>query len=344
MTRQELQAHVDRLPRARWAHIPTPLEELPNLSKQLGIRLFIKRDDCTGLAFGGNKARQLEFSFGDALAQGADCVVHGAASQSNHCRQCAAAAAKLGLECFLVLRRDAHAEPVQGNLLLDYLLGARVQLVDAAMGAELEAAKIKFGEELKAKGRKPYVFAGMRYTALSACAYVSDFVEILDQCDAQNIRPDALYVCSAGATGSGLALAAKALNAPFPVVSVAPIRWGYDTRERMANIANTAAEFLGLEVRLTADDINFTEGYVGEEYGKVTRECLDALKLMARSEGILLDPSYTSKAFAGLLDHVRTGKIAAGATVVFIHTGGTPALFAYDQELDLTAQDVGDAE
>ena len=189
MTRRELQAHVDRLPRAQWAHIPTPLEELPNLSKQLRIRLLLKRDDCTGLAFGGNKARQLEFSFGDALAQGADCVVHGASSQSNHCRQCAAAAAKLGLECFLVLRRDTHSEPVQGNLLLDHILGAHVQLVDAAMGSELEQAKIKFGEELKAKGRKPYVFAGMRYTALSACAYVNDLIEILDQCDALRCTP-----------------------------------------------------------------------------------------------------------------------------------------------------------
>jgi D-cysteine desulfhydrase family pyridoxal phosphate-dependent enzyme len=335
MTRQELQSHVDRLPRARWAHVPTPLEELPNLSQELGIRLFIKRDDCTGLAFGGNKARQLEFSFGDALAQGADCVVHGAAAQSNHCRQCAAAAAKLGLECFLVLRRDAHAEPVQGNLLLDYVLGARVKLVDAGMGSELEQAKIQFGEELKAKGRKPYVFAGMRYTALSACAYVNDFIEILDQCDAQNVQPDALYVCSAGATGSGLALAAKALNAPFSVVSVAPIRWGYDTRARQAEIANTAAEYMGLNVRLTADDVHFTEDYVGEEYGKVTQECLEALKLMARKEGIILDPSYTSKAFAGLIDHARSGKIAAGKTVIFIHTGGTPALFAYDKELEV---------
>ncbi|MCS6862352.1 MAG: D-cysteine desulfhydrase family protein [Abditibacteriales bacterium] len=335
MTRQTLQTQVNQLPRARWAHIPTPLEELPNLSRQLGIRLLIKRDDCTGLALGGNKARQLEFSFGDALAQGADCVVHGAASQSNHCRQCAAAAAKLGLACFLVLRRDAYSTPVQGNLLLDYLLGAHVQLVDAAMGAELEQAKVQFGETLKAQGRKPYVFAGMRYTALSACAYVEGFIEILDQCDAQGVRPDALYVCSAGATGAGLALAAKALNAPFPVVSIAPIRWGYDTRERMAHIANMAAEFLGIATRLTAEDIHFTEDYVGEEYGKVTKECLEALKLMARQEGILLDPSYTSKAFAGLLDHVRSGRIAAGQTVIFLHTGGMPALFAYDKELEV---------
>jgi 1-aminocyclopropane-1-carboxylate deaminase/D-cysteine desulfhydrase-like pyridoxal-dependent ACC family enzyme len=211
------------------------------------------------------------------------------------------------------------------------------------MGSELEQAKIKVGEELKAKGRKPYVFAGIRYTALSACAYVNDFIEILNQCDAQNVQPDALYVCSAGATGSGLALAAKALNVPFPVISIAPIRWGYDTRERMANIANTAAEFMGIDTRLTPSDVHFTEDYVGEDYGKVTKECLDALKLMAQKEGIILDPSYTSKALAGLIDHVRTGKIAQGKTVLFVHTGGTPALFAYDKEL-LSADDADDAD
>src|SRR5437763_9651101 len=160
--REMLQQGLERLPRVALAHLPTPLEDCPRLSAALGdVRVLIKRDDLTGLAFGGNKTRQLEYTLGEALAQEADCIVQGAASQSNHCRQTAAACAQLGLECFLCLRRDAHSEPIQGNLLLDHLFGARVRFVDCGMGPELEAAKEALAEELRSQGRRPYLIGGL---------------------------------------------------------------------------------------------------------------------------------------------------------------------------------------
>src|SRR5437763_1069477 len=160
--RDLLEAGLKKLPRVEIAHLPTPLEDCPRLSAALGdVRVLIKRDDSTGLAFGGNKTRQLEYTLGEALAQGADCIIQGAASQSNHCRQTAAACARLGLECFLCLRRDAHSEPVQGNLLLDHLFGARVRFVESGMGAELESAKEALAEELRSQGRRPYLIGGL---------------------------------------------------------------------------------------------------------------------------------------------------------------------------------------
>src|SRR5262249_1884762 len=199
--RESLENALQTLPRVRLAHLPTPLEECPRLSAALGdVRVWIKRDDATGLAFGGNKARQLEFTLGEALAQGADCIVQGAGSQSNHCRQTAAACARLGIECLLVLRRDAKAEMLQGNLLLDRLLGAQVRFVECGLGPELEAAKAAVGEELRSQGRRPYVIGDPRARILGAAAYAQIGSELAGQLADAGIRPDALYVCSAGPT------------------------------------------------------------------------------------------------------------------------------------------------
>ena len=331
---RELRATLERLPSVRLTHEPTPLERCENLSQALGgIDLWIKRDDCTGLAFGGNKTRQLEFTLGDAVDQGCDAIVQGSSSQSNHCRQAAAACAKLGLHCHLVLSRDAHAGEVQGNILLDQLLGATIEFVDAQLGPELEAAKQAAGDRLREQGRNPYVISGRRGKSRSAAGLFRGTLELAEQLEARGVAPDYLYVCSAGATVCGIALALRALGHPYPIQAVAPIRWPYDVTESFVETSNTLAEELGIDTRLTTGDIRFTEDYVGPDYGVLTSEARAAIELVARTEGILLDPSYTGKAMAGLIDHVRRGLIEPGTTVVFVHTGGTPALFAYAAEL-----------
>lgn len=334
LTNSALRAALERLPRVRLAHLPTPLEPLPRLSAALGdVELWIKRDDCTGLALGGNKARQLEFTLGEAVARNADCIVQGAGSQSNHCRQAAAAAAKLGLECHLVLNRDEHAGTVQGNLLLDQILGARIHWSDAPLGPSLEADKEALAERLRAQGRRPYVIGGARGKLLGAAAYALQVCELVEQCAAAGLAPDILYVCASGATHAGLLLGTRALGIPFPVQAIAPIRWGWDVPAALAATANELARELGLELEVDPGAVRHSEEYVGPAYGVLTREARVAIELVARTEGVLLDPAYTGKAMAGLIDHVRRGTVRPGARVVFVHTGGTPALFAYAEEL-----------
>ncbi|MCZ6675634.1 MAG: D-cysteine desulfhydrase family protein [Candidatus Poribacteria bacterium] len=320
------------MPQVKLGHFPTPLEECPRLSEALGgPRIFIKREDCSGLAFGGNKVRQLTFTIGEAMDRGADTIIQGAASQSNHCRQVAAATAKLGLKCYLRLTRD-NKSVMQGNLLLDHLAGADVELVDAPMGPELDAIKYALAEDLKAQGLKPYVLAAPRSTALAAVAFAWCIAEIHQQQEAMGIEADWMYAASAGGTQAGLILASIALGMKLKPVGIAPIAWD-DRVERIRIAANDAAHILGLALQIDDSDVRNTADYVGEAYGILTPECVEALKLLAQMEGIFLDPSYTSKAFAGLIDHIRQGKISSDETVIFLHTGGTPALFAYNEEL-----------
>lgn len=335
ITRAQLRELIGKLPRVELAHKPTPLEACPRLSEALGgPRILIKRDDCTGLAFGGNKARQLEFTLGEAMARGADLIIHGAASQSNHCRQAVAAAAKLGLKTVLVLARDANSVPIQGNLLLDYILGAEVRLVEASgPGPGLNEIKKEVAEEYRGQGYNPFVIAPPISTTLGAVAYADCLVETCDQLYERGIQVDYVVVSSAGATQSGLVLANKATGAGLKIIGIAPIRWPYDTATDMAETANRVAERLDLELTVEPEEVYNTDAYVGEAYGIVTREGVEALRLMACTEGIILDPSYTAKALAGLMDLVQRGEIESDATVIFLHTGGTPALFAYAEEL-----------
>ncbi len=332
VTREELRQKINQQPQVEIGHFPTPLEDCPRLSEALGgPRILIKREDCSGLAFGGNKVRQLTFTVGEAVDQGADTIIQGAASQSNHCRQAAAAAAKLGLKCYLRLIRD-HKSMIQGNVLLDGLAGADVEFVDAVMGAELDAIKYALAEDLKKQGLKPYVIAAPRSTALAVVAFSWCIAEIHEQQEAMGIEADWIYAASAGGTQAGLILGSKALGMKLKPFGLAPIGWD-DRIERIRIAANNAAQILDLELHIHDDDVRNTADYVGEAYGVLTPECITALKLVAQTEGIFLDPSYTSKAFAGLIDHIRKGRISSDETVIFLHTGGTPALFAYNEEL-----------
>jgi D-cysteine desulfhydrase family pyridoxal phosphate-dependent enzyme len=323
---------VDQIPQVDLGYFPTPLQECPRLSETLGgPRILMKREDCSGLAFGGNKVRQLTFTLGDAVAQGADTIVHGAASQSNHCRQAAAACGKLGLNCYLRLARD-HKSILQGNLLLDNLAGVDVEIVDAPFGPELDVVKYELAEKLKAQGLKPYVVASPRSTALAAVAFTWCIAEIAQQQQQLGIDADWIYTCSVGGTQAGLVLGTKTLELKMKPFGIAPIVWE-GKLERMRTAANSAAEFLELDTRVADADIQNTDDYIGQAYGYLTPECIDALKLVAKTEGIFLDPVYTAKAMACLIDHIQQGKLGRADTVIFLHTGGTPALFAYQEEL-----------
>ena len=333
----ELSGLYGQLPRFPLAHLPTPLEFLPRFSQAIGgPRIWIKRDDCTGLAFGGNKTRHNELLIADALAKKADTIVWGAGIQSNNCRQTAAACAKAGLDCHLVLGRGGPAQgpdPVQGNLLLDHLVGASIEIVDEAEGPDVDRKIAEAAERLRGQGRNVYERDPNHVKPLAALSYVKCVIEILEQATAAGFTPGALYLCSAGSTGAGISLATAALGLATPVQHVTPIVWPWDTQAAMTRIANAAAARLGINTRLESDAIHVTEDYVGPGYGMLTPGCLEAISLLARTEGILLDPSYSGKSMSCLIDHIRTGILRNEQDVVFIHTGGTPVLFAYNQQL-----------
>lgn len=329
LTPDEVRKAAARLPRVRLAHLPTPLEELPRFSARLGgVRVFVKRDDCTGLLLGGNKARHNEFLLGDAVAQRCDVVVWGAGVQSNNCRQTAAGCARLGLECRLFLSRGRHKTEPQGNLLLDYLVGAKVEFTDAAIGPELDALLTAKADELRQQGRKPYAWHRPRVVPLAAVSYILCVAEIAQQLDSMGLAADALYVSSSGATGAGVALGHRLLGLRCAARLICPMHWPWHIPTDLAAAANAAAALVGLPHRLTAADIDADESHVAPGYGVPSEAGREALDLLARTEAILLDPVYSAKAMAALIADVRCGRYKPGSVVVFIHTGGVPAIFA----------------
>lgn len=331
---EEVRRVLADLPRLHLAHLPTPLDEAPRFAERIGVgRVLIKRDDCTGVLFGGNKTRHNEFLLADALRRECDVVVWGAGIQSNNCRQTAAACAKLGLECRLFLSRTTHDDDLQGNLLLDHLVGAHVELVDAPMGEPMLRLLQDRAEELRAAGRRPYVWDEGRGGPLAAASYLLCMVEVLEQVRQCGLEPTAVYAAAAGPTGAGLALGRLVLGLSWQVRLIAPIRWPWDTQQKMADMAGQSASLLGLPHRLSRDDVNLREDFIGPAYGAVTLEGWHALRLLATTEGILLDPVYTAKAMAGLIHDAQEGRLGRDDTVVFLHTGGLPAVFAYRDDL-----------
>jgi len=337
LTTADLREAIDRLPRFPQGHFPTPLEPAARFSQTLGgPQVYIKRDDCTGLAFGGNKTRHNEFLIGDALAQGADIVVWGAGIQSNNCRQTAAACAKAGLDVHLILGRGGPAQgpdPVQGNLLLDHLVGAHIDIVEEKIGVDLDDRIASEASKHAARGRKPYSWNRSHVTPLAAVSYALCVAEIIEQSQAEGWVPDAIYVSSAGSTGAGVVLGQVALGLETAVRSVAPMKWLWDTQAEMAQMATTAGKLIGLDLEIRPEQVDITFDYLGPGYGEMSCAGCEALALLARTEGILLDPIYSGKALAGLIDDIRQGRRRAGEKIVFIHTGGTPALFASNDEL-----------
>jgi D-cysteine desulfhydrase family pyridoxal phosphate-dependent enzyme len=319
------------------AALPTPITDAARLREALGgsavcPQILIKRDDLTALGLGGNKARKLEYLVADARAAGATTLITTGAVQSNHARMTAAAACVAGMRCVLVLTATTDNPEVSGNLLLDKLYGAEVRLVPAidpmlAVGHD-EAIVAEVVAEERAAGRTPYVIPVGGSSGVGVLGYVGGTAELVDQLSEAGLRPSRLYYASGSrGTQAGLTLGAKSCHAPYTVYGVAVSAGEPEKIERAMRIANEAASMLGLADRLERGDLFTDQGYIGEGYGIPTREGLEAIALLAKTEAILLDPCYTSKAMAALIDHVRRRQLSPADTIVFLHTGGMPALF-----------------
>ena len=322
---------TDHLPRFPLAFLPTDLHPLPRLSAQLGgPQLWIKRDDQTGLAAGGNKVRKLEFLIADALAQGADTILTIGAVQSNHCRQTAAAAVRAGLSCHLILGGRPPAQS-NGNLLLDELLGAELHWTTR------DNRTRRLGElaaELSAAGRHPYPVTLGGSDPVGASGYAKAIEELQAQCRAQGLSPDSIVVpSSSGGTQAGLVAGAWALGWDVPILGISIDETEADLQANVADLATRTTSHLACPHTFKPGDIRVNAGYLGAGYGIMGDLEREAIKVMARAEGIFLDPVYTGRAFGGLLDLIRRGAYRPDQNVIFWHTGGTPALFAYASEL-----------
>lgn len=327
-TPEEIRKALAGCHRLSLADLPTPLEDVPQLSQALGgPRILVKREDQTGLAFGGNKVREFEYSVAPAVFEGYDVLLHGAASQSNQSRLTAAVAAKLGLKMVMVGRKDEHANDVNGNLFLTHLFGADVHLVST------NEARDAIVKQLEDEGHKVYNTSTDGYY-LRSVSYVDGFLELWEQLQERDVKPDVLYVCSGVHTHVGLAVGAKALGVDLRIVGISPSPENNAKKNgQLADVAKEVCKILHLDVHFSADDFESYGEYAGEKYGVLTEGSREAVLMVAQTEGVLLDPVYSGKTFAALIDHIRKGHYTSDQTVVFVHTGGTPALFAYAQEL-----------
>lgn len=313
------------------AHLPTPIAELPRLSATLGgPRLLVKRDDMTGLATGGNKTRKLEFLIADALAQKADTVISTGAAQSNHCRQTAAAAARAGLRCILVLGPMAP-EQITGNLLIDQLVGAQIRWSgdrdQVAMMAEV-------AEEERSAGRVPYVIPYGGSNMVGATGYVLAMEELTRQMLRDELRIDHIVLAtSSGGTQAGMTVGALAHHYEGSLLGISVAPEAKTLKASVLALAQATAQHLDLRLEIDPERIAVNDAYTGEGYGIMGEPEREAITLAARSEGLLVDPVYAGRALAGLIDLIRKGQYGTDETVLFWHTGGTPALFAHAEAL-----------
>ncbi len=316
------------LPRLQIAHLPTSIEAMPRLSAALkGPRLVIKRDDQTGLALGGNKTRKLEFLLAEAQANGARTVITAGALQSNHCRQTAAAAARFGFDCILVLVGEPPALST-GNLLLDELFGA--ELVWTARPEREQALKKTFDAAWEA-GRRPYLIPYGGSNSVGASAYAFAIQELIEQLPTRlsGVAPDwIIFPSSSGGTQAGMVVGARLFGYQGKILGISVDETEEALKGKVASLACATAETLGERITFTPADILVNAGYLGGGYGVMGAPEKEAVQLFARTEGVLLDPVYTGRAAAGMIDMIRQGKFKQGETVLFWHTGGSPALFA----------------
>jgi len=321
---------TDPLPRVRLGHFPTPLDEMPRLSRALGgPRLLVKRDDQTGLATGGNKTRKLEFSVAEALRQGADTLVTLGGVQSNHVRQTAAAAAVCGLRCTVVLRGH-RPRLATGNLLLDELLGARV--VFSGDRSREEVAREAVAEE-RAAGHRPYLIPLGASDEVGAAGFVAALEELNGQLRERHLGVDrVVFATSSFGTQAGLCVAARALGFRAQLAAIAIDSKRDEVEAGVRDLAARTGRRLGLEISLGKDDVVAYDQYLGAGYAVMGAPEREAIELAARCEGILLDPVYTGRAMAGLVDLVRKGEFAKDEVIVFWHTGGQAALYAYAEQ------------
>ncbi|MBL6458257.1 D-cysteine desulfhydrase [Belnapia sp. T6] len=331
--------NLARFPRIRLGHMPTPLEPMEQLSRHLGgPNLWIKRDDCTGLSTGGNKTRKLEFLCADAQAQGADMLITQGATQSNHARQTAAAAAKLGLDCLILLEdRTGFADAAytqSGNVLMDKLHGAQVSRRPG--GADMQAEMETVAADLRAKGRKPYVIPGGGSNPVGALGYVNAALELVAQAAEMGLRIDHLvHATGSAGTQAGLVAGLVALNSGIPVLGIGVRAPKPKQEANVLALAERTAAHLGLPGIIKPEHVVANCDYVGQGYGLPTEGMVEAVKLVAQKEGILLDPVYSGKGMAGLIDLIQRGQFTKGQNVVFLHTGGQAGLFGYPEAFGL---------
>jgi 1-aminocyclopropane-1-carboxylate deaminase/D-cysteine desulfhydrase-like pyridoxal-dependent ACC family enzyme len=329
MSHGEIRERIASLPRLDIALKNTPLEEARNLTRVLGgPRIFVKRDDLTGVALGGNKLRNLEFRLAHAMRDDPDTVIVGLDLQSNSARQTVGACNKLGLRTILVLE-GRQPNNVQGNLLVDYLLGAEVHF--AADQRAQRALLDRLAEQVRAEGGRPHILNdNPMFDVASAVAYLEVTLEVVEQLQERDLTPDYFYMSSSGKGSAGIMLGKKLLGADFAMHAVCATA-EFDLPSRTAGIANETLAALGLDMSVSETEVINTEDFVGKGYGIPSEAGDEAVRLFARTEGIILDPIYTGKAAAGMIAHVRQGRFSADDVLVFVHTGGTPAIFTWNE-------------
>lgn len=327
--------HLSRFNRLHFAHLPTPLEPMERLSAYLdGPKLWIKRDDCTGLSTGGNKTRKLEFLIADAWEREADCVITQGATQSNHARQTAAAAAKCGMECHIILEDRTNIEhssyTENGNVLLDLLHGANVSTRPGGtdMNSEMEA----LADDLRTQGKKPYIIPGGGSNEIGALGYVDAALELLTQANSQNLLIDhVVHATGSAGTQAGLVTGLVGSNSGIPVLGIGVRAMKEVQEQNVLALAERTSEHIGIGNVVKHKHVEANCDYVGSGYGLPTDSMIEAVTLLAQLEGILLDPVYSGKGMAGLIDLIRKGYFNRDQNVVFIHTGGSAALFGYPE-------------
>ena len=330
--------HLARFPRLHWAHLPTPLEYLENLSRELnGPEIWIKRDDCTGMSTGGNKTRKLEFLMAEAKEQGADIVLTQGATQSNHARQTAAFAARIGIACHILLedRTGKHNTEYteNGNVFLDRLHGASIERHPANpdMNGEVE----KVAERLRAEGRKAYTIPGGGSNPTGALGYVNAALELLTQANERSLRIDHIvHATGSAGTQAGLITGLVGANSNIPLLGIG-VRVAQEPQENnVFKLACATAEKLGCPGVVKREQVVANCDYIGQGYGFPAPSTIEAIEMLARLEGILLDPVYSGKGMAGLIDLCRKGFFRRGQNIVFIHTGGAAGLFGYTESFN----------
>ncbi|OXT02150.1 D-cysteine desulfhydrase [Notoacmeibacter marinus] len=334
--------HLARYPRRFIAHLPTPLERLDRLTAELGgPEIWIKRDDCTGLSTGGNKTRKLEFLMAEAELQGAEIVMTQGATQSNHARQTAAFAAKLGMQCHILLEDRTQSNNANynhnGNVLLDHLHGATTEKRPG--GLDMNAEMERLAEQMRADGKKVYTIPGGGSNPTGALGYVNCAFELVGQANDRGLKIDHIvHATGSAGTQAGLIVGLKAINAQIPLLGIGVRAPKPKQEENVYNLAVATAEKLGCPGVVQREDVVANTDYVGEGYGIPTESGIEAIRMFAELEAILLDPVYSAKGAAGFIDLIRKGHFKKSERVVFLHTGGSVALFGYDFAFDHSAR------
>jgi L-cysteate sulfo-lyase len=336
---KDLSLTLAKFPKVRLGHLPTPLEPMDRLSEILGgPRLWVKRDDCTGLSSGGNKTRKLEFLMADAQSKGADTIITQGATQSNHARQTTAAAAKLGMECHILLEDRTGSNDnnyiLNGNVLLDRLHGASVS--KRSGGTDMNLEMQDFADALIEKGKKPYIIPGGGSNPIGALGYVNCARELTEQASEIGLKIDALvHATGSAGTQAGLVAGLAAIQSSIHLLGIG-VRAPKDKQEQMVfDLAQKTADYLDTGIEIERDKVRAICDYVGAGYGLPTDGMIKAVKLLAQSEGLLFDPVYSGKGLDGLIDQIKKGYFAGMDNVVFLHTGGSAALFGYPETFEL---------